>query len=229
MPASRATNRARGAPLPERPPRRGGRRASFRAWSLGRSVLCDHRRGRSPVLRRKGWLIGDCRRPDYRGRQPEAAHNALLWATPGRGFFGHDLATQQQNIRCGLCKSGGLDRPNRPRARTLDTRFGPQIEISDPDDVEAAGQGRRGRARPLCTKIRRQREWGFPPASPVRGERKTVPGQARDWPSPGSSRFFFPPAPRWSRKTARLLTRRYRCRRPARLPSTRKHRRNTGA
>ena len=104
-------------------PDRWGRVVAFvfafvRAWPLGGSVLCDHRRGRSPVLRREGWLIGYCRRPDYRDRQPEAAHNALLWATPGRGFFGHNLATQQQNIRGGLCNSGWLDRSNRPRART---------------------------------------------------------------------------------------------------------------
>ena len=67
-----------GAPLPDRPPRRRGRCASFRAWSLGGSVLCDHRRGRSPVLRREGWLIRYCRRPDYRDRRPEAAPGSLV-------------------------------------------------------------------------------------------------------------------------------------------------------
>ena len=65
-----------------------------RPWPLGRSVLCGHRRHRSPVLRREIWHGGDCRGPHYRNRRPEAAYHALFWATSGLGFFSRDFSSR---------------------------------------------------------------------------------------------------------------------------------------
>ena len=81
----------------------------------------------------------------HRPEHPKTADHALLRTTQRLGFFGHDFATGQQSVRGGSYMAGLAGQNIRVRG-LLDTRFRPQIEISDLDAVEVIGQEQRAAA-----------------------------------------------------------------------------------
>jgi len=93
------------------------------------------------ILRREGWLVRYCegRIIGIASRRPRIT----LYFGPRRGgdFSVTILPRKSKTFDAAYSSLAGLTGQTVRVRGLLDIRFGPQIEISDPDEVEAAGQG----------------------------------------------------------------------------------------
>ena len=143
MPASRAMNQAwrRSLAGASSSPRRPGRELPDLAFGPIRIMRSSPRPADRPSFAEKAGssVIVEGRITGIASRRPRIT----LYFGPRQGgdFSVTILPRNSKTFEAAYSSLAGLTGQTVRVRGLLDTRFGPQIEISDPDEVEAAGQG----------------------------------------------------------------------------------------